>query len=50
MPIDDALLAIISTVNTDGIAAVYASGFILTLAIWAIGAKIGIVIQTIRSV
>ena len=48
MAVSDSLITLISTVTTDGIAAVYASGFILTLAIWAIGAKIGIAIQAIR--
>lgn len=47
-PADDALIKMISTVNTDGISAVYASGFVLTLACWALGAKIGIVISAIR--
>lgn len=45
---DDPLMQIISTVNAEGISAVYASGFVLTLAIWALGAKIGIAVQAIR--
>lgn len=44
----DSLMQLISTVSTDGITAVYMSGFVLTLAIWALGAKIGFVIKTIR--
>lgn len=45
---DDPLMQVISTVNAEGISAVYASGFVLTLAVWALGAKIGVVIQAIR--
>ena len=44
----DAFMQVISTVNVEGISAVYASGFLLTLAIWALGAKIGVAIQVIR--
>lgn len=46
--VTDAFMQVISTVNVEGISAVYASGFLLTLAIWALGAKIGAVIQVIR--
>lgn len=46
--VTDAFMQMISTVNVEGISAVYASGFLLTLAIWALGAKIGAVIQVIR--
>lgn len=45
---DDPIIQVISTVNAEGISAVYASGFVLTLACWAIGAKIGIAVQAIR--
>lgn len=34
--------------TVDGLISVYGSGFALTVACWAMGAKIGIVIQTIR--
>lgn len=47
-PSNDGLMQMISAVNPEGISAVYASGFVLTLACWALGAKIGIVISAIR--
>lgn len=32
----------------EGLTSVYGAGFVLTLACWAMGAKIGVAIQAIR--
>lgn len=46
--VTDAFMQMISTVNVEGISAVYASGLLLTLAIYALGMKVGVAIQAIR--
>jgi hypothetical protein len=45
-----AFMEVVSTVTPEGIAAVYASGFLITLCLYALAAKIAIVLQVIRKI
>jgi hypothetical protein len=38
----------LATLTVDGVIAVYTSGFMLTVAAWALGVKIGVALGVIR--